>query len=105
MNRSALFRCLSIACVALLAISGCRGKFEKEACAGDARVDVPANARIGFYYNSQGQLVGEPEDMNGTADNKMCPSTPPDPNTPGTCRKAGYCVVNINGTDYCVKCP
>ena len=104
MNRSASFHWLPVALVALVALGGCRGKFGSEACDSKERLDVPANASAALYYDNSGKLLAiGAEDMTGTSENKMCP-TPPLDDDPGQCKKAGYCVVNINGTDYCLKC-
>ena len=106
MNRLVLLRCLSIAVVAPVAVAGCRGKFGTEACDSGDRIDVPAGAVGAIYYDNQGHPLGSvAEDMVGTEDNKMCPTEVPGAGGPGQCRKAGYCVVNIGGTDYCLKCP
>jgi hypothetical protein len=106
MNGSAQGRCLAIALVGVVALGGCRGKFSNEACAEEERLDVPDSAVIAFYYDNRNKLVGKTEDMYGTEKNRMCPSPGVEPDDPGTCRKAGYCPVMINGTEVCVKpCP
>ena len=82
-----------------------RGEFSNEACPGGVeRVNVPQEASYAFYYDGEGNLLGNrAEDLKDTANNKMCPT--PAESGPGAC-PSGYCLTPIPGTTmkYCRRC-
>jgi hypothetical protein len=98
-------RGVSLGLLAVLAVSGCsRGNFGSDACVSDERTDIPANATYAIYLDASGNAIGNiGEELEGTENNRMCPT--PEPDGPGGCTKAGYCLVNIGGQNYCIKCP
>jgi hypothetical protein len=103
-------RFLLVVVVGLVGASGCerRGTFTADACKVDetpaGRMDVPVEAASAVYFNKSGNPIGVlAEDLVGTKDNKMCP-TPPVGGPGGCSPKPPWCVVNVNGTNYCLRC-
>lgn len=104
--------------IGLLGLGGCpkdkvkppdnRGLFTAGACKDDGtamgRKDVPAGAVTAVYFDINMQPVGAAaEDLEGTVDKKMCP-TPPVGGPGGCSPKPPWCVVPINGKNYCLRC-
>lgn len=97
---------VGILLVAGLLVTACdnRGTFGPSSCASGDRVPVASNAVSAVYFDNMGQPVGtESEDLDGTQNNKMCPTPTPDTNVPGTC-PSGYCPRSIMGRTYCLRC-
>jgi hypothetical protein len=88
-----------------LLVGGCvanRGEFGDASCAEVDRVAPPAGSTYAVYLDKDFNVLGKSaEDLQGTSDNKMCP-TPPVVG-PGAC-PTGYCAKQIGGTTICIRC-
>lgn len=90
---------LLVATFLLTACEG-RGTFGPEACDAGARVGVDGGAVAAVYYDKTGAPLTA-EEMEGTQNNKMCPT--PDPGGPSGC-PTGYCARTMSGKTYCLRC-
>lgn len=90
-----------LCCLAALFLVACenRGTFGSDACT--KRSDVPDGAVAAVYVDQMGNMVGNPEDLHGTSQNKMCPLD--EPTGPGAC-PVGYCARTIMGKTWCLRC-
>jgi len=93
-----------------LLVGGCvanRGEFGDSACPEGARVGPPTGSAYAVYVDkdfnvlgSGSPATGSAEDLQGTSDNKMCPTPPVGP---GAC-PTGYCAKQIGGVTFCKRC-
>jgi hypothetical protein len=88
-------------CLAALLLAACenRGTFGSDAC--KARGDIPDGAVAAVYVDKMGLMLGKPEDLHGTSQNKMCPLE--EPTGPSGC-PVGYCARTIMGKTWCLRC-